>query len=227
MLGFHSRDAYNKERKRSVLPIKYHNLSDPMSERECDQALVIRVQEGDKQAFDLLIAKYQRRLMRMVSYIVHDRAEAEDVLQEVFIKAYRGLRHFRGESAFFTWLFRIGVNTARSHVSLKKRKGTISATEPAADFEIDGGDQRADIVTPEDVLAGKQIAEVVTSAMESMAPEQSIAMTLHEIDGLSYQEIADIMVCPIGTVRSRISHAREVIAGRLQRVSAAQLQRRC
>ena len=198
-----------------------------MSERECDQALVLRVQEGDKQAFDLLIAKYQRRLMRMVSYIVHDRAEAEDVLQEVFIKAYRGLRHFRGESAFFTWLFRIGVNTARSHVSLKKRKGAISAAEPAtADFEIDGGDQRADIVTPEDVLAGKQIAELVTSAMESMAPEQSIAMTLHEIDGLSYQEIADIMVCPIGTVRSRISHAREVIAGRLQRVSAGQLQRR-
>jgi RNA polymerase sigma-70 factor (ECF subfamily) len=198
-----------------------------MSERECDQALVLRVQEGDKQAFDLLIAKYQRRLMRMVSYIVHDRAEAEDVLQEVFIKAYRGLRHFRGESAFFTWLFRIGVNTARSHVSLKKRKGAISAAEPAmTDFEIDGGDQRADIVTPEDVLAGKQIAELVTSAMESMAPEQSIAMTLHEIDGLSYQEIADIMVCPIGTVRSRISHAREVIAGRLQRVSAAQLQRR-
>ncbi|HZV66243.1 MAG TPA: sigma-70 family RNA polymerase sigma factor [Telluria sp.] len=198
-----------------------------MSERECDQALVLRVQEGDKQAFDLLIAKYQRRLMRMVSYIVHDRAEAEDVLQEVFIKAYRGLRHFRGESAFFTWLFRIGVNTARSHVSLKKRKGAISAAESAgADFEIDGGDQRADIVTPEDVLAGKQIAELVTSAMESMAPEQSIAMTLHEIDGLSYQEIADIMVCPIGTVRSRISHAREVIAGRLQRVSAGQLQRR-
>ena len=198
-----------------------------MSERECDQALVQRVQDGDKQAFDLLIAKYQRRLMRMVSYIVHDRAEAEDVLQEVFIKAYRGLHHFRGESAFFTWLFRIGVNTARSHVSLKKRKGVVSAAEPATmEFDIDGGDQRADIVTPEDVLAGKQIAEVVTSAMESMAPEQSIAMTLHEIDGLSYQEIADIMVCPIGTVRSRISHAREVIAGRLQRVSAVQLQRR-
>lgn len=198
-----------------------------MSERECDQLLVTRVQEGDKQAFDLLVAKYQRRLMRMVSYIVHDRAEAEDVLQEVFIKAYRGLRHFRGESAFYTWLFRIGVNTARSYVTVKKRKAVASASDAAsADHDFDGGDQRADLVTPEDVLAGKQIAEVVTSAMESLAPEQSIAMTLHEIDGLSYQEIADIMVCPIGTVRSRISHAREVIAGRLRRVSATQVQRR-
>jgi RNA polymerase sigma-70 factor (ECF subfamily) len=173
-----------------------------MSERECDQILVTRVQEGDKQAFDLLVAKYQRRLMRMVSYIVHDRAEAEDVLQEVFIKAYRGLRHFRGEAV-------ASANDAA-----------------AADHDFDGGDQRADLVTPEDVLAGKQIAEVVTSAMESLAPEQSIAMTLHEIDGLSYQEIADIMVCPIGTVRSRISHAREVIAGRLRRVSVTQVQRR-
>ena len=199
-----------------------------MSERECDQILVVKVQEGDKQAFDLLVAKYQRRLMRMVSYIVHDRAEAEDVLQEVFIKAYRGLRHFRGESAFYTWLFRIGVNTARSYVTVKKRKAVTSAGDAAApDLDFDGNDQRADLVTPEDVLAGKQIAEVVTSAMESLAPEQSIAMTLHEIDGLSYQEIADIMVCPIGTVRSRISHAREVIAGRLRRVGSAQVQRRC
>ena len=198
-----------------------------MSERESDQLLVAKVQEGDKQAFDLLVAKYQRRLMRMVSYIVHDRAEAEDVLQEVFIKAYRGLRHFRGESAFYTWLFRIGVNTARSYVTVKKRKAMANAGDAgSAEVEFDGNDQRADLVTPEDVLAGKQIAEVVTSAMESLAPEQSIAMTLHEIDGLSYQEIADIMVCPIGTVRSRISHAREVIAGRLRRVSSVQLQRR-
>jgi len=197
-----------------------------MSERESDQILVAKVQDGDKQAFDLLVAKYQRRLMRMVSYIVHDRAEAEDVLQEVFIKAYRGLRHFRGESAFYTWLFRIGVNTARSYVTVKKRKAVATAGEPPNEADFDGNDQRADLVTPEDVLAGKQIAEVVTSAMESLAPEQSIAMTLHEIDGLSYQEIADIMVCPIGTVRSRISHAREVIAGRLRRVSVAQVQRR-
>src|SRR4051812_44964045 len=117
-----------------------------MSERECDQILVARVQEGDKQAFDLLVAKYQRRLMRMVLYIVHDRAEAEDVLQEVFIKAYRGLRHFRGESAFYTWLFRIGVNTARSYVTVKKRKAVASAADAvSSETEFDGSDQRADL----------------------------------------------------------------------------------
>lgn len=187
------------------------------TERECDQLLVERVRDGDKQAFDLLVAKYQRRLMRLLSRIVHDPAEAEDVVQETFIKAYRALRHFRGESAFYTWLYRIGINTAKNHLATQGRRmpASIDANAEQAEFFNDGEYLR-DINTPESMLASKQIAQTVNAAMDGLPVDLRTAIALREIEGLSYEEISDIMACPIGTVRSRIFRAREVIAEKLR-----------
>ena len=187
------------------------------TERECDQLLVERVQSGDKRAFDVLVSKYQRRLMRLVSRLVHDPAEAEDVVQETFIKAYRALRHFRGDSAFYTWLYRIGINTAKNFLVTQGRRtptSTDTDTEQAEAF--DDGDNLRDINTPESMLASKQIAETVNAAMDLLPLELRTAIVLREIEGLSYEEISDIMACPIGTVRSRIFRAREVIAEKLR-----------
>lgn len=187
------------------------------TERECDQLLVDRVREGDKQAFDLLVAKYQRRLMRLLSRIVHDPAEAEDVVQETFIKAYRALRHFRGDSAFYTWLYRIGINTAKNFLATQGRR-TLTSTD--ADSEqaeaFNDGEHLRDINTPESMLASKQIAQTVNAAMDALPVDLRTAIALREIEGLSYEEISDIMACPIGTVRSRIFRAREVIADKLR-----------
>jgi RNA polymerase sigma-70 factor (ECF subfamily) len=187
------------------------------TERECDQLLVDRVREGDKQAFDLLVAKYQRRLMRLLSRIVHDPAEAEDVVQETFIKAYRALRHFRGDSAFYTWLYRIGINTAKNFLATQGRRtptSTDADTEQAEAFN--DGEHLRDINTPESMLASKQIAQTVNAAMDALPVDLRTAIALREIEGLSYEEISDIMACPIGTVRSRIFRAREVIADKLR-----------
>lgn len=187
------------------------------TERECDQLLVERVQSGDKQAFDVLVSKYQRRLMRLVSRLVHDPAEAEDVVQETFIKAYRALRHFRGDSAFYTWLYRIGINTAKNYLVTQARRTPTSTDTDAEQAEaFDGGDNLRDINTPESMLASKQIAETVNAAMDLLPLELRTAIVLREIEGLSYEEISDIMSCPIGTVRSRIFRAREVIAEKLK-----------
>jgi RNA polymerase sigma-70 factor (ECF subfamily) len=187
------------------------------TEREGDQLLVVRVQAGDKQAFDLLVCKYQRRLMRLVSRIVHDPAEAEDVVQEAFIKAYRALRHFRGDSAFYTWLYRIGINTAKNFLVTQSRRTPTSTESDAEQAEVfDDGDHLRDINTPESVLASKQIAQTVNAAMDALPVDLRTAIALREIDGLSYEEISDIMACPIGTVRSRIFRAREVIAEKLR-----------
>jgi len=186
------------------------------TERECDQLLVERVRTGDKKAFDLLVAKYQRRLMRLVSRIVHDTAEAEDVVQETFIKAYRALRHFRGDSAFYTWLYRIGINTAKNCLVTQGR--TPTSTDNDAD-QAEGyadGEQLRDINTPESMLASKQIARTVNAAMDALPFDLRTAIALREIEGLSYEEISEIMACPIGTVRSRIFRAREVIAEKLR-----------
>ncbi len=188
-----------------------------ITERECDQLLVERVQAGDKQAFDLLVAKYQRRLMRLVSRIVHDTAEAEDVVQETFIKAYRALRHFRGDSAFYTWLYRIGINTAKNFLVTQGRRTPTSTDADAEQAEVfDDGDQLRDINTPESLLASKQIAETVNAAMDALPVDLRTAIALREIEGLSYEDISEIMACPIGTVRSRIFRAREVIAEKLR-----------
>ncbi|WGG52311.1 RNA polymerase sigma factor RpoE [Rugamonas sp. DEMB1] len=187
------------------------------TERECDQLLVDRVRAGERQAFDLLVSKYQRRLMRLVSRIVHDPAEAEDVVQETFIKAYRALRHFRGESAFYTWLYRIGINTAKNFLINQGRRTPTSTDTDAEQAEMfDDGDHLRDINTPESLLASKQIAQTVNAAMDALPVDLRTAIALREIEGLSYEEISAIMACPIGTVRSRIFRAREVIAEKLR-----------
>ena len=189
------------------------------TDRESDQLLVERVQAGERQAFDLLVSKYQRRLLRLVARIVRDPAEAEDVVQETFIKAFRALRHFRGDAAFYTWLYRIGINTAKNYLVTQSRRAPTSTHTDAeaaeARGEGEGGGLR-DINTPESMLATKQIAETVNAAMEALPVDLRTAILLREIEGLSYEEISDIMSCPIGTVRSRIYRAREVIAEKLR-----------
>lgn len=187
------------------------------TERDIDQRLVERVQQGDKKAFELLVAKYQRKLMRLVSRLIHDHAEAEDVVQEAFIKAYRALPNFRGESAFYTWLYRIGINTAKNHLVSQGRRAPTSTEADAEEAEtFIEADGLRDINTPESLLASKQIAATVNSAMMTLPEDLRHAITLREIEGLSYDEIAELMVCPIGTVRSRIFRAREAIADKLR-----------
>jgi len=188
-----------------------------MGDREIDQQLVERAQRGDKKAFELLVSKYQRKLGRLLSRFIRDPAEVEDVAQEAFIKAYRALPSFRGESAFYTWLYRIGINTAKNYlVALGRRAPTTTEfdSEEAENFE--DGDQLRDANTPENELMSKQIAQTVNDTMEELPEELRTAIVLREIDGLSYEEIATVMNCPIGTVRSRIFRARETIAGRLR-----------
>ncbi|MFA5242064.1 MAG: RNA polymerase sigma factor RpoE [Sulfuricella sp.] len=188
-----------------------------MGDREIDQQLVERAQHGDKRAFELLVIKYQRKLARLLSRFIRDAAEVEDVSQEAFIKAYRALPSFRGDSAFYTWLYRIGINTAKNYlVAQGRRAPTITEYSPedAENFE-DAGELR-DINTPEHELMTKQIGQTVNSAMAVLPEELRTAITLREIEGLSYEEIAEVMNCPIGTVRSRIFRAREAIAEKLR-----------
>ena len=182
-----------------------------MNEREIDQELVERAQAGDKQAFERLVEKYQRKLGRLLSRFIRDHAEVEDVAQEAFIKAYRALPSFRGESAFYTWLYRIGINTAKNYLVARGRRAPTSTdfdADEAESFEDAG--QLHDINTPERLLQSKQIGQTVNAAMEAL-PEE-----LREIEGLSYEEIAEEMNCPIGTVRSRIFRAREAVAEKLR-----------
>ncbi|PIQ13513.1 MAG: RNA polymerase sigma factor RpoE [Hydrogenophilales bacterium CG_4_9_14_3_um_filter_59_35] len=188
-----------------------------MGDREIDQQLVERAQHGDKHAFELLVAKYQRKLGRLLSRFIRNPTEVEDVVQEAFIKAYRALPSFRGESAFYTWLYRIGINTAKNYlVSERRRPPTTTEfdSEEAEGFE--DAEQLRNINTPENELMSKQVAETVNKAMDSLPEELKTAITLREIEGLSYEEISTMMNCPIGTVRSRIFRARETIAERLR-----------
>jgi RNA polymerase sigma-70 factor (ECF subfamily) len=188
-----------------------------MGDREVDQLLVERAQRGDKRAFEMLVAKYQRKLGRLLSRFIRDSAEVEDVAQEAFIKAYRALPSFRGDSAFYTWLYRIGINTAKNYlVALGRRAPTTTEfdSEEAENFE--DGDQLRDMNTPEAELMSKQIASTVNETMLALPEELRTAITLREIEGLSYEDIATIMNCPIGTVRSRIFRARETIAEQLR-----------
>ncbi len=189
-----------------------------MSDREIDQQLVERVQRGDKQAFNLLVIKYQRKLSRLISQFIRDSAAVEDVTQEAFIKAYKALSTFRGESAFYTWLYRIGINTAKNFLVSQGRRAptTVSGfdNEDAENFE-DGGKLR-EINTPESELMSKQIAQTVNHTLSALPEELRTAIVLREIDGLSYEEIANVMNCPIGTVRSRIFRAREAISEELR-----------
>jgi RNA polymerase sigma-70 factor (ECF subfamily) len=188
-----------------------------MSDREVDQQLVERAQRGDKHAFELLVAKYQRRLGRLISRFVRDSAEVEDVTQEAFIKAYRALPAFRGESAFYTWLYRIGINTAKNYlVALGRRAPTSTQFDAEESEDFEGAELLQDVNTPENELMSKQVAGVVNASLLQLPEDLRTALTLREIEGLSYEEIAEIMGCPIGTVRSRIFRAREAIAVNLR-----------
>ncbi len=188
-----------------------------MSDREVDQQLVVRAQAGDKRAFELLVIKYQRKVERLLSRLIRDQAEIEDVTQEAFIKAYRALANFRGDSAFYTWLYRIAVNTAKNYLMSQGRRAPTSTgydAEEAEGFEDATG--LRDIATPEAQLMSKQIARIVNQTIDKLPEELKTAIMLREIDGLSYEEIAQIMECPIGTVRSRIFRAREAVAEQLR-----------
>jgi RNA polymerase sigma-70 factor, ECF subfamily len=198
-----------------------------MNDREVDQQLVERARRGDKHAFELLVSKYQRKLARLLSRFIRDATEVEDVTQEAFIKAYRALPTFRGDSAFYTWLYRIGINTAKNYlVAMGRRAPTTTEinSEEAEGFE--NGDQLRDLNTPENELASRQVAETVNQTLEALPEELRTAITLREIEGLSYEDIANIMNCPIGTVRSRIFRAREAIAAKLRPLLGTRKDRR-
>ncbi|MGZ8992953.1 MAG: RNA polymerase sigma factor RpoE [Burkholderiaceae bacterium] len=184
-----------------------------MTERDIDQQLVERVQRGDKAAFDLLVVKYQRKIFRLLSRLIRDTAEIEDVAQEAFVKAYRALPNFRGDSAFYTWLYRIAINTAKNYLVSQGRRAPTSTQADIEDAEtFDDGDHLRDLNTPDSMLVTKQVAEAVNRAIDQLPEDLRTAIVLRELEGLSYEEIAESMQCPIGTVRSRIFRAREAIA---------------
>jgi RNA polymerase sigma-70 factor (ECF subfamily) len=188
-----------------------------VSERDVDAKLVARVQAGDKAAFDLLVLKYQRKILRLLSRMLRDQSEIEDVMQEAFIKAYRALPQFRGDSAFYTWLYRIAINTARNWMASQTRRPSSSSLYQSEDGEtFDEIDNLTDNNTPESLLASREIAESVNESIQALPAELRTAIVLREIEGLSYEEIAQAMGCPIGTVRSRIFRAREAIATKLR-----------
>ena len=179
--------------------------------KDTDAQLVVRVQQGDKRAFDLLVLKYQHKIHSLISRYVRDQTEVQDVAQEAFIKAYRAINKFRAESAFYTWMYRIAINTAKNHLVSRSRR------PPATDVDVDesvdyaGANVLLDQQGPESILHGEEVAVVVRDALESLPEDLRTAVTLREFDGLSYEDIADVMDCPVGTVRSRIFRAREAI----------------
>jgi RNA polymerase sigma-70 factor (ECF subfamily) len=191
-----------------------------MSDADADALLVERVKLGDVRAFEMLVVKYQRRIERLIARMVRDVDLVQDIAQETFIRAYRALPQFRGEAAFYTWLYRIAVNTAKKALMDMKRDPLVS--ESAAHSDAEGEEtsraenELSDGATPESLLASKEIAAAVNSAIEALSDELRQAITLREIEGLSYEEIAEAMNCPIGTVRSRIFRARDAIAARLK-----------
>jgi len=188
-----------------------------MGDSSADKPLVERVQCGDKGAFDLLVLKYQHKIIKLVSRYVRDPSEALDVAQESFLKAYRALPSFRGDSAFYTWLYRIAINTAKNHlVTISRRPMEVDLPNYAEDEEIDLEEMQQEIETPENLLLTEEIKETVFRTIERLPDDLRTAITLREMEGLSYEEIADVMECPIGTVRSRIFRAREAIDHQLR-----------
>lgn len=188
---------------------------------EVDLQLVRRTVAGDQKAFELLVLKYRRRIERLIGRMVRDVDLVEDIAQETFIRAYRALHQFRGDAQFYTWLYRIAVNTAKKALVDMKRDPTIpeAALRPISDDDDEtyrGRSEPTTDETPDSVLAAKEIAEAVNAAMEALPAELRQAVTLREIDGMSYEEIAEVMQCPIGTVRSRIFRAREAISARVK-----------
>ena len=189
-----------------------------MSDVETDQYLVERTQAGDKHAFALLVPRYQGRRSRLIARFVRDPAEQEEVTQDAFIRAYRALATFRGDSAFYTWLYRIAINTAKNHLAASGRRipSTSYRQQGEDDEPIDDALTPRDLGTPESLLLSKEMAETVNQAIDSLPEDLRTAIQMREIEGLSYEEIAGVMDCPIGTVRSRIFRAREAIAGKLR-----------
>ncbi len=187
-----------------------------MADSGPDRELVERVQRGDKAAFDLLVRKYQHRLVKLISRYVRDQAEVMDVAQESFIKAYRALPRFRGDSAFYTWLYRIAINTAKNHIVAQSRRPPDTDLDAADAEQYADGSDLQELATPERIALRDEIQAAVAGAIDDLPEDLRVAITLRELDGLSYEEIAQTMECPIGTVRSRIFRAREAINRRLE-----------
>lgn len=187
-----------------------------MTDKNADKVLVRRVQQGEKEAFDLLVLKYQHRLIKLISRYIRDSAEVYDVAQESFLKAYRALPNFRGDSAFYTWLYRIAINTAKNHLVSQSRRPPDSDVDSSEAEQFDGDSDLKEYATPERMLLKEEIERTVIDAIEQLPPDLRTAITLRELEGMSYEEIAQTMDCPIGTVRSRIFRAREAINKRLE-----------
>jgi len=187
-----------------------------MGERSIDQALVERVQKGDKQAFDVLVLKYQNKIIQLVYRYVHDSDEARDVAQEAFIKAYKAIGRFRGESAFYTWIYRIAINTAKNYLVASGRRPPRADIDAQDAEQYEGATGLKEYATPERVLLKDEIQETIARAIDELPDDLRTAITLRELEGLSYEEIAQTMECPIGTVRSRIFRARDAIDSKLK-----------
>lgn len=187
-----------------------------MGENEIDQALVQRVQAGEKRAFDLLVIKYQHKVTSLISRYIKDWSECQDVAQETFIRAYRAVGNFRGDSQFYTWLYKIAVNTAKNHLVSMGRRPPTDDVDAIDAVQFDGGGRLRDTDTPEHELMRQEIEQTVAATVEALPDELRMAITLREVEGLSYEEIATAMDCPIGTVRSRIFRARDAIDQKLR-----------
>jgi RNA polymerase sigma-70 factor (ECF subfamily) len=187
-----------------------------MGEQLTDKELVARVQQGDKSAFDLLVRKYQHKIINLISRYVHDQAEVLDVSQEAFLKAYRAIGKFRGDSAFYTWMYRIAVNTAKNYLVSQGRRAPEGGIDPEEAEQFSGESRLKEYATPENQVLTDEIERTVNRAIESLPDDLKSAITLRELEGLSYEEIAQVMDCPIGTVRSRIFRAREAIDKQLK-----------
>jgi len=181
-----------------------------------DQELVRRVQNGDKKAFDLLVLRYQHKIIQLISRYIKDSGEAQDIAQESFIKAYRALPRFRGDSAFYTWLYRIAINTAKNHLVARSRRPSDNEIDVQDAEQFEGADRLKEHATPELLLLSDEIATTIKLAIEELPEELRTAISLREFEGMSYEEIAQTMVCPVGTVRSRIFRAREAIDKKLK-----------
>ena len=201
---------------RGTVSVRSRGVEQRVSEAKVDQLLVERVQKGDKRAFDLLIQKYQHRIVSLVSRYVSDSSEAQDVAQEAFIKAYRAIGRFRGESAFYTWLYRIAINTAKNWIVAKNRRPPLSDIDASDAEQYDMDSRLKERSTPENELLREEIENTVYGTIANLPEDLRTAIMLRELDGMSYEEIATTMECPIGTVRSRIFRAREAIDEKLK-----------
>ena len=186
-------------------------MSDNESQNKIDLEIVKRVQRGDKSAFDLLVIKYQHKLAKLITPYVRDRDDVLDVVQESFIKAYKALPRFRGDSAFYTWLYRIAINTAKNYLTAQSRRPPRFDVDAMEAEYYDGGSALHDNTTPESNIAKQEIKDAIDRAISNLPEELKMAITLREFEAMSYDEIADVMECPVGTVRSRIFRAREAI----------------